>query len=84
MNMSLLYEEGALPEEEGDEQKSMTLLQQIRLWMKMKEGGEQYHDRQDDAVLEDYFDISPEVMVPPDERAIGGPVSGHDEAEELK
>ncbi len=67
MNMALVYEESAFPEEEAEDRKTMTLLQQIRLWMKMKEPGEQYHDEQDDAIIEDYFDISPEVVVPSDE-----------------
>lgn len=84
MNTSLLYEEDALPKEEDDEQKAMTLLQQIRLWMKVKERGEQYHDEQDDAVLKDYFDISPEVMVPPDEGEVDDLPAGHDDASKLE
>lgn len=67
MNMALLYEESAFPEEAGDDRTSMTLLRQIRLWMKMKEPGEQYHDEQDDAIIEELFDLSPEVVVPSDE-----------------
>ncbi|RXE57277.1 hypothetical protein ABH15_04020 [Methanoculleus taiwanensis] len=65
--MALLYEESAFPEEAGDGRTSMTLLRQIRLWMKMKEPGEQYHDEQDDAIIEELFDLSPEVVVPSDE-----------------
>lgn len=67
MNKTVLYEERALPDEEEDDRTSMTLLQQIRLWMKMKEPGEQYHDEQDDAIIEELFDLSPEVVVPSDE-----------------
>ncbi|MDN7025524.1 hypothetical protein FGU65_11595 [Methanoculleus sp. FWC-SCC1] len=79
--MSLLYEGNALPEERGDDRKTMTLLQQIRFWMKMKEGGEQYHDEQDDEALKDYFDISPEVMVPSDEEEIDDLPAGSEELE---
>ncbi|NLZ29710.1 MAG: hypothetical protein GX885_03020 [Methanomicrobiales archaeon] len=44
----------------------MTLLQQIRLWMKTRDGGKQYHDRENDSVIESYFDISPEMTLPPE------------------
>lgn len=44
----------------------MTLLQQIRLWMMTRSRGEQYHDCENDSVIEPYFDISPEATLPPD------------------
>jgi len=44
----------------------VTLLQQIRLWMRARSRGKQYHDRENDPVIEPYFDISPEVTLPPD------------------
>jgi hypothetical protein len=49
-------------------QKDMTLLKQIRLWMKTRTRGEQYHDIEHDSIIEPYyFDISPEVMIPEEE-----------------
>ena len=42
----------------------MTLLQQIRLWMKARERGNQYHDHENDALIEPYFDLSPEATLP--------------------
>jgi hypothetical protein len=62
----------------------MTLLQQIRLWMMLKEGGEQYHDEHEDAVLEDYFDISPEVLVPRDEGEADDLFVEYDDVDELE
>ncbi|MFA7071231.1 hypothetical protein [Methanoculleus bourgensis] len=44
----------------------MTLLQQIRLWMKTRDGGKQYHDRENDSIIESYFDISPEAALSPE------------------
>ncbi|WP_317063500.1 hypothetical protein [Methanoculleus caldifontis] len=44
----------------------MTLLQQIRLWMMTQGGGEQYHDCENDQVIEHYFNISPEAILPPE------------------
>lgn len=41
-----------------------TLLQQIRLWMKTRNGGKQYHDRENDQLIESYFDVSPEATLP--------------------
>jgi hypothetical protein len=49
-------------------QKDMTLLRQIRLWMRARNHGEQYHDVEHDSIIEPYyFDISPEAMIPDDE-----------------
>ena len=42
----------------------VTLLQQIRLWMETRGRGEQYHDRENDSVIESYFDVSPEATLP--------------------
>jgi len=44
----------------------VTLLQQIRLWMKTRDGGKQYHDRENDSIIESYFDISPEAALSPE------------------
>ncbi len=44
----------------------VTLLQQIRLWMRTRGGGKQYHDRENDSVIESYFDISPEATLFPE------------------
>lgn len=44
----------------------VTLLQQIRLWMRTRGGGKQYHDRENDSIIEPYFDISPEATLVPD------------------
>ncbi len=44
----------------------VTLLQQIRLWMLTRGGGQQYHDRENDPVIEPYFNISPEATLPPE------------------
>ncbi|MFY9194102.1 MAG: hypothetical protein WAN99_01850 [Methanoculleus sp.] len=44
----------------------VTLLRQIRIWMKTRDGGKQYHDRENDSVIESYFDISPEATLPPE------------------
>ncbi|MCK9299535.1 hypothetical protein HL657_05230 [Methanoculleus sp. YWC-01] len=44
----------------------MTLLQQIRLWMKTRSGETQYHDCENDPIIEPYFDISPEATLSPD------------------
>ena len=44
----------------------MTLLQQIRLWMRIRSEGNQYHDCENDSVIEPYFDISPEAVLSPD------------------
>ena len=44
----------------------MTLLQQIRLWMRTRGRGNQYHDRENDALIEPYFDISPEATLAED------------------
>jgi len=38
---------------------TLTLLQQIRLWMRTRGGGKQYHDCENDLIIEHYFDISP-------------------------
>ncbi|HOI58940.1 MULTISPECIES: hypothetical protein [unclassified Methanoculleus] len=43
----------------------MTLLQQIRLWMRTRSEGKQYHDCENDSVIEPYFDISPEATLSP-------------------
>jgi hypothetical protein len=46
----------------------MTLLQQIRLWMRTRNRGELYHDSENDPIIERYyFDISPEAMLTTDE-----------------
>jgi len=45
---------------------TLTLLQQIRLWMRTRSGGKQYHDCENDLIIEHYFDISPEVILPED------------------
>ncbi len=44
----------------------VTLLQQIRLWMKTRSGGKQFHDSENDSVIELYFDISPEATLTSD------------------
>lgn len=44
----------------------MTLLQQIRLWMRTRSEGNQYHDCENNSVIEPYFDISPEAVLSPD------------------
>ena len=43
----------------------VTLLQQIRLWMRTRGGGKQYHDCENDPIIEPYFDISPEATLSP-------------------
>jgi len=43
----------------------VTLLQQIRLWMRTRSEGKQYHDCENDSVIEPYFDISPEATLSP-------------------
>ncbi|WP_292366272.1 hypothetical protein [Methanoculleus sp. UBA208] len=45
---------------------TLTLLQQIRLWIKARSGGKQYHDCENDLIIEPYFDISPEATLPAD------------------
>ena len=45
----------------------VTLLQQIRLWMETRSRGKQYHDRENDSVIESYFDVSPEATLPPED-----------------
>jgi len=45
---------------------TLTLLQQIRLWMKTRSGGKQYHDCENDLIIEPYFDITPEATLSPD------------------
>ncbi len=52
--------------------------------MMLKEGGEQYHDEHEDAVLEDYFDISPEVLVPRDEGEADDLFVEYDDVDELE
>jgi hypothetical protein len=48
------------------ESNHVTLLQQIRLWMRTRSRGKQYHDRENDPLLEPYYDISPEATLPQD------------------
>ncbi|WP_292491994.1 hypothetical protein [Methanoculleus sp. 10] len=44
----------------------MTLLQQIRLWMRTRGEGKQLHDCENDPLIEPYFDLSPEATLPPE------------------
>jgi hypothetical protein len=44
----------------------VTLLQQIRLWMRTRGEGKQLHDCENDPLIEPYFDLSPEATLPPE------------------